>query len=790
MRNWVCCISLVVLLALPGTALAVAIPGIIGYADVSMHDCLGPNDAAETETYDYEYIAGGERIRIKITVDDDDDEVQTCDLLVTADGGGGNVFTIYDSTTDSVYDEAQSQYVAAGNGVWGQGEHKFQVRLSSNLGGKPAGGYYVKIKATVVTPVGEAGENETESDYVVLYKKKRWNLLVYVAGDNSLSAEAVDDLEEMDDDGTTEFVNILALTDVEDDGDGQESSGGATHLQGLVRIHYNWDADEQGYWMRDKYGLQQNNGTYPSAIGAAGSAERDSGNSADVEKFFDWAHDVHPADDPALILWDHGAGWFREFCEDDTSGSGMLPKEFEEGVLGDIETENGGDLEILGFDACLMGSAEIAYQFRNHVQYFIGSEELEGGGGWDWEDVCEEITDHSTRTPAQYADAIVDQGAASASVKTLSATRLSVGTKKIADLRTEVEALATLLMADSYEFPCHVIRAREDTEYAYKQHWEYADYSYIDLYDYCKTLREKLDGVDGSAAIRAKAQDVMDLISPCGAGTAVLENYNIGGDYADFKGLTVSYSMLTFRADNVRAGNSTTLHLTYYPCPTDATSDANNKHTHALENVQIQVYLDYYYSDANRKTDWAADGANKSEWMNWIEYDIVPPRIKKLKIADFESPFTERYLYERTSYKKAEDDATRNDDDKSKASGWVTVEITFDEKMDDTVDPKVEGLTRAVVAAPGWDVADTKWTGKVCVDCNDYGLNDITVSEAEDEADNVMDKDLTNLVEAEADDTHKLDVENDCMACDPSFVQVDRRNLAALMLMRLRQDAH
>ena len=222
----------------------------------------------------------------------------------------------------------------------------------------------------------------------------------------------------------------------------------------------------KGYWMRDKYGLQQNNGTYPSAIGAAGSAERDSGNSADVEKFFDWAHDVHPADDPALILWDHGAGWFREFCEDDTSGSGMLPKEFEEGVLGDIETENGGDLEILGFDACLMGSAEIAYQFRNHVQYFIGSEELEGGGGWDWEDVCEEITDHSTRTPAQYADAIVDQGAASASVKTLSATRLSVGTKKIADLRTEVEALATLLMADSYEFPCHVIRAREDTEYA------------------------------------------------------------------------------------------------------------------------------------------------------------------------------------------------------------------------------------------------------------------------------------------------------------------------------------
>jgi len=71
MRAFICCAGFVVLLAMLNAAFADIVPGIIGYADVSMHDCLGPNDAAESETYDYEYIAGGERLRIKITVDDD-----------------------------------------------------------------------------------------------------------------------------------------------------------------------------------------------------------------------------------------------------------------------------------------------------------------------------------------------------------------------------------------------------------------------------------------------------------------------------------------------------------------------------------------------------------------------------------------------------------------------------------------------------------------------------------------------------------------------------------------------
>jgi len=235
----------------------------------------------------------------------------------------------------------------------------------------------------------------------------------------------------------------------------------------------------------------------------------------------------------------------------------MLPKEFEENVLGDIEAENGGDLEILGLDACLMGSAEVAYQFRNHVQYFIGSEETEAASGWSWEDVCKEFTDHPTLTTAQLANAVVDQREHSA-IDTLSATCLSAEGVNILDLRTAVEALAAQLRSDSYKFPCHVARARENTKHVHADYTGYTNYSYISLYDYCKTLREELDSVSGGTAIREKAEDVMDLIYPCSMYSTVLEN-STSVSYAEYKGLTVSYSMLTFRADELRAGSSVML---------------------------------------------------------------------------------------------------------------------------------------------------------------------------------------------------------------------------------------
>lgn len=63
-------------------------------------------------------------------------------------------------------------------------------------------------------------------------------------------------------------------------------------------------------------------------------------------------------------------------------------------------------LEILGFDACLMGSLEVANMFSDNANYLIASEELEPSGGWNYawlgqvkkssntEEICQYIIDN------------------------------------------------------------------------------------------------------------------------------------------------------------------------------------------------------------------------------------------------------------------------------------------------------------------------------------------------------------------------------------------------------------
>ena len=41
-------------------------------------------------------------------------------------------------------------------------------------------------------------------------------------------------------------------------------------------------------------------------------------------------------------------------------------------------------IDIIGFDACLMGMMEVAYQLKDHAELLVASEELEPGKGWDY----------------------------------------------------------------------------------------------------------------------------------------------------------------------------------------------------------------------------------------------------------------------------------------------------------------------------------------------------------------------------------------------------------------------
>ncbi len=95
--------------------------------------------------------------------------------------------------------------------------------------------------------------------------------------------------------------------------------------------------------------------------------------------FIQYCEDKFPASRYELILWDHGGG--------SISGYGYDEKFAQSGSMGlagidQALTKAGVAFDFIGFDACLMATAENALMLTKHADYLIASEETEPGVGW------------------------------------------------------------------------------------------------------------------------------------------------------------------------------------------------------------------------------------------------------------------------------------------------------------------------------------------------------------------------------------------------------------------------
>ena len=95
--------------------------------------------------------------------------------------------------------------------------------------------------------------------------------------------------------------------------------------------------------------------------------------------FIQYCAGKFPASRYELILWDHGGG--------SISGYGYDEKFARSGSMGlagidQALTKAGVTFDFIGFDACLMATAENALMLTKHADYLIASEETEPGVGW------------------------------------------------------------------------------------------------------------------------------------------------------------------------------------------------------------------------------------------------------------------------------------------------------------------------------------------------------------------------------------------------------------------------
>ncbi len=111
------------------------------------------------------------------------------------------------------------------------------------------------------------------------------------------------------------------------------------------------------------------------------------GVSATLTDFLVYCVKNYPAERMGVVLWDHGGGSISGVCFDELYHNDSLSLRELDTALSQVSRRMTDRFELIGFDACLMGTVETANIAANYARYMVGSQELEPGSGWDYESI-------------------------------------------------------------------------------------------------------------------------------------------------------------------------------------------------------------------------------------------------------------------------------------------------------------------------------------------------------------------------------------------------------------------
>ena len=103
-----------------------------------------------------------------------------------------------------------------------------------------------------------------------------------------------------------------------------------------------------------------------------------SGNMGDrntFESFLRFCAEKYPADHQAVILWNHGGGSVAGVAFDELYDFDSLSLADMRGAFEAVFklSETNPPIELIGFDACLMATVDVAYTFRDIAKYLVAS---------------------------------------------------------------------------------------------------------------------------------------------------------------------------------------------------------------------------------------------------------------------------------------------------------------------------------------------------------------------------------------------------------------------------------
>lgn len=133
--------------------------------------------------------------------------------------------------------------------------------------------------------------------------------------------------------------------------------------------------------------------------------EIDTGKKESLKDFINYSTSLNFSHVNVLSIWGHGDGWYGYEDEIDPSiqraiafdDGGLLVTSLSIVEVKEAIKESVGKVEILYTDACLMGMAEVAYEWKDICDYFVTSPELTPGEGGDYEGILKNMDEISKK---------------------------------------------------------------------------------------------------------------------------------------------------------------------------------------------------------------------------------------------------------------------------------------------------------------------------------------------------------------------------------------------------------
>lgn len=213
--------------------------------------------------------------------------------------------------------------------------------------------------------------------------KADWTILVYMAADNDLTQQAIDDIIQMEEASVSSSINIIVQLDPN---------------------QYSTNPEAR------RYRIKHNRDPQITSPVIEYLGEIDSGDYYTLAQFVNWTVNKYPASRYALFIWSHGSGWTRDeneqrwICPDNDS-------------LNQISIANGEfknafqlfprKMDILVLDACFMQTIEVITEVYQYNDYIVGSENSVPYEGFPYKEILELWNVY--RSPRYLASAIVEQ---------------------------------------------------------------------------------------------------------------------------------------------------------------------------------------------------------------------------------------------------------------------------------------------------------------------------------------------------------------------------------------------